>query len=202
MKVASQMRSSTCLMPTFWPAALAAVDQTVAIEHSMDGADRRRVNVGIEAPQPFPDLRRTPGRPVLLEAHDQRLDPNGEVIGATVRPARSVGQCRQATVVVPPVLREMPNSAQLCHLLQQAGNELAGARAVNDPTAINAAQIVISGTQRHKSDAAVSMPAFGSIFSDAEIAAVVNCVTALSGPGDDHHPRRRVLDQRARERRA
>jgi mono/diheme cytochrome c family protein len=40
---------------------------------------------------------------------------------------------------------------------------------------------VISGTQRHEPDGAISMPAFGSIFSDTEIAAVVNYVTARFG---------------------
>jgi mono/diheme cytochrome c family protein len=58
---------------------------------------------------------------------------------------------------------------------------IAGARAVNDPAATNVAQIVISGTRRTEPQAAISMPAFGSIFSDAEIAAVVNYVTARFG---------------------
>ena len=58
---------------------------------------------------------------------------------------------------------------------------LAGVRAVNDPTATNVAQIVISGTRRTEPDGAVSMPAFGSIFSDTEIAAVANYVTARFG---------------------
>ncbi|HUC49058.1 MAG TPA: cytochrome c [Xanthobacteraceae bacterium] len=58
---------------------------------------------------------------------------------------------------------------------------IAGARAVNDPAATNVAQIVISGTRRHEPDGAISMPAFGSIFSDTEIAAVVNYVTARFG---------------------
>jgi mono/diheme cytochrome c family protein len=58
---------------------------------------------------------------------------------------------------------------------------IAGARAVNDPAATNVAQIVISGTRRHEPDGAVSMPAFGGIFSDTEIAAVVNYVTARFG---------------------
>lgn len=57
---------------------------------------------------------------------------------------------------------------------------LTGAWAVNDPGATNVAQIVISGTQRHTGDA-VSMPAFGNAYSDAEIAAVTNYVTARFG---------------------
>jgi mono/diheme cytochrome c family protein len=58
---------------------------------------------------------------------------------------------------------------------------LTGAWAVNDPTATNVVQIVISGTVRHVPEDAVSMPAFGSAYSDDEIAAVANYVTARFG---------------------
>jgi mono/diheme cytochrome c family protein len=57
---------------------------------------------------------------------------------------------------------------------------LTGAWAVNDPGATNVAQIVISGTKRHV-EGAVSMPAFGNAYSDDEIAAVTNYVTARFG---------------------
>jgi mono/diheme cytochrome c family protein len=57
---------------------------------------------------------------------------------------------------------------------------LTGAWAVNDPGATNVAQIVISGTRRH-TEGAVSMPAFGNAYSDAEIAAVANYVTSRFG---------------------
>jgi mono/diheme cytochrome c family protein len=56
-----------------------------------------------------------------------------------------------------------------------------GAWAVNDPSATNVAQIVISGTKRHTPADAVSMPAFGAAYSDVEIAAVANYVTARFG---------------------
>ena len=58
---------------------------------------------------------------------------------------------------------------------------IAGARAVNDPAATNVAQIVISGTRRLSPDGIISMPAFGAAYSDTEIAAVVNYVTARFG---------------------
>jgi mono/diheme cytochrome c family protein len=58
---------------------------------------------------------------------------------------------------------------------------LTGAWAVNDPSATNVAQIVISGTKRHSPPDAVSMPAFGNAYSDVEIAAVANYVTARFG---------------------
>jgi mono/diheme cytochrome c family protein len=58
---------------------------------------------------------------------------------------------------------------------------LTGARAVNDPGATNVAQIVISGTRRKTPTGVLSMPAFGASFTDAEIAAVANYVTARFG---------------------
>jgi mono/diheme cytochrome c family protein len=57
---------------------------------------------------------------------------------------------------------------------------LTGARAVNDPTAINVAQIVLSGAQRQTPAGRVLMPDFDT-FSDAEIASVANYVTARFG---------------------
>ena len=57
---------------------------------------------------------------------------------------------------------------------------LTGAWAVNDPGATNVAQIVISGTRRD-AEGALSMPAFGNAYSDVEIAAVANYVTARFG---------------------
>ena len=58
---------------------------------------------------------------------------------------------------------------------------ISGTRAVNDPAATNVAQIVISGSRRHTPPGVLSMPAFGSIYSDTEIAAVANYVTARFG---------------------
>jgi mono/diheme cytochrome c family protein len=58
---------------------------------------------------------------------------------------------------------------------------LTGAWAVNDPGATNVVQIVISGTKRLTPDGALSMPAFGNAYSDDEIAAVSNYVTARFG---------------------
>jgi mono/diheme cytochrome c family protein len=58
---------------------------------------------------------------------------------------------------------------------------LTGTWAVNDPSATNVVQIVISGTRRHTPADAISMPAFGSAYSDVEIAAVANYVTSRFG---------------------
>jgi mono/diheme cytochrome c family protein len=57
---------------------------------------------------------------------------------------------------------------------------LTGARAVNDPTATNVAQVVISGARRTAGGGAF-MPTFGQAYSDDEIAAVANYVTARFG---------------------
>jgi mono/diheme cytochrome c family protein len=58
---------------------------------------------------------------------------------------------------------------------------LTGAAALNDPSAINVAQIVISGTRRLTPDGALSMPGFGNAYSDTEIAALANYVTGRFG---------------------
>jgi len=55
---------------------------------------------------------------------------------------------------------------------------LTGSAAVNDQSATNIAQIVFSGTRRMTPDSALSMPAFGDAYTDDEIAAVANYVTA------------------------
>ena len=58
---------------------------------------------------------------------------------------------------------------------------LTGAWAVNDPSAINVVQAVVFGTRRKTPADAVSMPAFGNAYSDVEVAAVANYVTARFG---------------------
>jgi hypothetical protein len=58
---------------------------------------------------------------------------------------------------------------------------IVGARAANDRSATNVAQIVISGTKRSTAQDDASMPAFGAVYSDVEIAAVTNYVTGRFG---------------------
>lgn len=56
---------------------------------------------------------------------------------------------------------------------------LVGARSVNDVTAINVAQTVLSGIERPSPN--LSMPSFRNAYSDAEIAEVANYVTSRFG---------------------
>jgi mono/diheme cytochrome c family protein len=63
---------------------------------------------------------------------------------------------------------------------------LIGNRSVNDASAVNVAQIVLSGERRRTSDGALPMPAFGAAYSDTEIAAVANYVTARFGAAPSH----------------
>ena len=58
---------------------------------------------------------------------------------------------------------------------------LTGVRSVNDPTATNVVQVILSGAHRQITDAGATMPAFGSAYSDAEIASLANYVTARFG---------------------
>jgi mono/diheme cytochrome c family protein len=58
---------------------------------------------------------------------------------------------------------------------------LTGDRAVNDLTAMNVVQIVLSGGHAPGAEGFALMPAFGEAYSDTEIAAVANYVTARFG---------------------
>ena len=58
---------------------------------------------------------------------------------------------------------------------------LTGVRAVNDPSAANVAQTVINGVNRKTAKGEIFMPAFGEGYSDDDIAAVANYVTARFG---------------------
>jgi mono/diheme cytochrome c family protein len=61
-----------------------------------------------------------------------------------------------------------------------SGATLTGARAVNDPSAINVVQIILSGSHGNATHRLV-MPAFGEGYTDTEIAAVANYVTTRFG---------------------
>jgi mono/diheme cytochrome c family protein len=72
---------------------------------------------------------------------------------------------------------------------------ISGSRAVNDPSATNVAQIVISGTRR-STPGGMSMPAFGSTYTDTEIAAVANYVTGRFGSAASKLTAKDVADLR------
>jgi mono/diheme cytochrome c family protein len=56
-----------------------------------------------------------------------------------------------------------------------------GSRAVNDPSAANVAQIILGGGERRTPTGFAIMPSFGHAYSNAEVAAVANYVTARFG---------------------
>ncbi|WP_128970972.1 c-type cytochrome [Bradyrhizobium tropiciagri] len=74
---------------------------------------------------------------------------------------------------------------------------LTGSAAINDPSATNVAQIVIGGTRRLTPARALSMPSFGHVLSDDEIAAVSNYVTARFGAKGSSLTARDVANMRA-----
>jgi mono/diheme cytochrome c family protein len=73
---------------------------------------------------------------------------------------------------------------------------LAGARAVNDPTATNVVQIVTSGSSRDSAHSSLYMPEFGQAYSDTEVAAVANYVTARFGSAPSNITAANVEDLR------
>jgi hypothetical protein len=106
-------------------------DQAMAVEDNVDRTDRRRMDIGIEAGQPLLDLRGAPARLVLLQAHDLRLDLEGQLIGMAVWPARAVGEPFDTDLIVASgdlvagLTRYAELTAQPRHLLpvQEPGNE-------------------------------------------------------------------------------
>ncbi len=58
---------------------------------------------------------------------------------------------------------------------------LIGTRAVNDPTGINAAQVIVHGGAHRTTELGAPMPSLDHTYSDADIAAVTNYVTARFG---------------------
>lgn len=73
-----------------------------------------------------------------------------------------------------------------CHAWTGAGTltayaTLTGSRAVNDPAARNVVQIILSGAPARYDDPSVFMPGFAHAYTDLEIAALANYVTARFG---------------------
>ncbi|RDS86173.1 c-type cytochrome [Dyella psychrodurans] len=73
-----------------------------------------------------------------------------------------------------------------CHLDNGQGREtdyaaLTGTRAVRDPHATNAVQIILHGSQWQLGNRRIYMPSFGNAYSDVEIAALSNYVVSHFG---------------------
>jgi len=138
-----------------------AVDKSLAHLTSGDIASMVAYlrTVPARATPDLPTPKLTPAPPSYRNGVAADFDPRGKAIfeGACV-------SCHSWTGVSPII-----------------GNAtLTGARAVNDPTAINIAQVVLLGARRTAAGGAF-MPAFGQAYSNDEIAAVANYVTARFG---------------------
>ena len=93
-------------------------------------------------------------------------------------------------------------ACQSCHDWDGSGPltsyaTITGSRTVNDPSAVNVAQVVLNGAQRVGNDGTVFMPAFGHAYTDTEIAAVANYVTGRFGGQQSDLTASRVADLRA-----
>ena len=71
-----------------------------------------------------------------------------------------------------------------------------GSRSINDPSARNIAQAIIWGVTRQSAGGQVTMPSFGHAYSDIEIAAVANYVTARFGASRSSITARQVAEIR------
>src|SRR5438309_6284687 len=68
----------------------AAVNQSMAIEHRVHGADGRGVDIAMEPPELLADLRSAPAGALALELNDQLLDLKGQLVGLPVGPSTAI----------------------------------------------------------------------------------------------------------------
>jgi len=80
---------------------LAALDQAVAVQHGVDGADGGRLDHGIQLDQFVADLRGTPGAVFLPDPDDGLLDLERQLVGMAVGASRPVLEPTNAAVLVP-----------------------------------------------------------------------------------------------------
>src|SRR5262245_3615639 len=114
------------------PCALPALDQSVAIEGSVDGADRRRRDHGIQVNKLVADLRRSPGGMLLFDPQDRALDLERKPVGLAVGRTAAIVEPMQATfsVALEDLVAGHPGDAELptqrCHSLafEEARDEL------------------------------------------------------------------------------
>jgi mono/diheme cytochrome c family protein len=91
-----------------------------------------------------------------------------------------------AAVVDPRGKQVFEGACASCHAWTGVGSldaraTLTGSRAINDPSAINVAKMVLRGSDRQAADGTPAMPAFAAAYDDPEIAAVANYVTGRFG---------------------
>jgi mono/diheme cytochrome c family protein len=126
----------------------------------------------------LPEPRAAPAAATFAEGVGSHAEPSGRAVYAG-----ACAGCHGWTGISPGI----------------ASATLTGTRAVNDPTAINVAQVVIHGGERQAEAGPSNMPAFGDTYSDSEIASVANYVTVRFGakPADltaDQVAKLRTLD--------
>src|SRR6266540_4077220 len=78
----------------------AVVDQAMAIEHRVHGADRRNRDVAMEPPELLADLGCTPARSLTLELNDQLLDLERKLVSLPIRSSTAIGQSFKPAILV------------------------------------------------------------------------------------------------------
>jgi len=73
----------------------------VAIEHGVDGADRRQLHWRDLMPQFLPDLGRAPAGIFALEPDDRRLDRGRQPIRLPIRSAAAIIEGHDTAVFIP-----------------------------------------------------------------------------------------------------
>src|ERR1700757_4841629 len=77
-----------------------ALDQTVTIEHGMDGALGRNRNIGKPAQQAFANFPCTPTGVFTLDVQNEVLHLKGKLVGVAIGAATAVGQALHAAFLI------------------------------------------------------------------------------------------------------
>jgi mono/diheme cytochrome c family protein len=154
-----------------------------AVDLSLRHMTREDVLAMVTYLQSVPPVRShdLPARLAAAAAANHRIGPAGNPIGKRI----FEGACAS------------------CHAWTGAGAlreeaQLTGVRAVNDPSAANVAQMILTGSGRSGGDRPF-MPSFAATYTDTEIAAAANYVVARFGSAPSHISPEAVGKMRAQD---
>jgi mono/diheme cytochrome c family protein len=120
--------------------------------------------------------------PATVGGHPIEVDPNPAPVAASTATAPGTGEASAHALG----LALFEGACASCHQWNGQGQQspyaaLLGTRGVNDAAGANVTQAILQGVRMRIADRDVFMPAFGSAYSDTEVAALANYVIAHFG---------------------
>ncbi len=134
--------------------AATALDQAVAIEHGMDGALRRRLDIRETAQQALANFTSTPAGVLVLHLQDVVLHLERKLIGVAIGTAAPVGQPLHTALLI--TIKDL--------VAGLAGNpELAASSVIDSPASRRATNFNLSSMTEHSFHGIHSLPERGKM---------------------------------------